>query len=247
MRFGFEGQGCFPTGKHYPGIAHLMRVAAAGLAEEFDAQTPLEDLPLVAIDTETTGRDPATDRIVEIACVTLKRGRVVEQRSWLINPERPIPKEAFDVHGISDEAVRDQPVFRQVLPELLAALSGLVPVAYNAEFDQRFVLAEIQRAGGVRPPLPPAVRPEVRWVDPLIWARALHQDAKTRSLGAMAELLGIQLEQAHRATDDAAAAALVMAKFFEDVRVPKHYGAFMHEQQRLSRFQSEQQRHWRNT
>ncbi len=246
MRFSFEGQGCFPTGKHYPGIAHLLRVAAAGLADEFDAQTLLDELPLVSIDTETTGRDATVDRIVEIALVTLKAGAIVDKKDWLINPQRPIPKEAFDVHGISDDDVKDKPTFAEVLPELLEAMQGLVPVAYNAEFDQRFVLEEIQRAGGARGALPPAARPKVRWIDPLIWARELHKDEKSKALGAMAELLGIELETAHRATDDAAAAALVMAKFFQDTRVPTTYGAFLQEQQRLARVQSEQRQYWRN-
>lgn len=246
MRFSFEGQGCFPTGKHYPGIAHLVRVAAAGLADEFDALTALADLPLVSIDTETTGRDPAIDRIVEIACVTLRNGTILDKRMWLINPECSIPKEAFDVHGISDDDVKDKPTFAQVLPEILEAMRGYVPVAYNAEFDQGFILAEIQRAGIPKGLLPPAARPKVRWIDPLIWARELHPQEKSRALGAMAELLGIELETAHRATDDAAAAALVLTRFFEDERVPKMYGAFLQEQQRVARLHAEQRQYWRN-
>jgi DNA polymerase-3 subunit epsilon len=246
VRFSLAGEGCFPTGKHYPGIAHLLRVAAAGLAEEFDAQSALNDLPLVSIDTETTGRSADQDRIVELACVVVRGGQVVAQHSWLINPERPIPKEAFDVHGISDDDVRDKPLFRDVFPEFLAAVRDLVPVAYNAEFDQSFVLKEMERAGVNERALPPTLRKGVRWIDPLIWARELHKEAKSKSLGAMSELLGVELTRAHRATDDAAAAALVLLKFFEDVRVPKHYAAFMQEQQRLGRVQAEERQYWRN-
>jgi DNA polymerase-3 subunit epsilon len=247
VRFGFEGRGCFPTGKHYPGIAHLLKVAAAGLADEFDAQADPAGLPLVSIDTETTGTDPKMDRIVEIALVTMLGGQITGKRSWLVNPQIEIPKEAFDVHGISNQAVADQPTFDQLAGEILEALTGLLPVAYNAEFDQAFLLEELGRAGAAHGKLPPAARSKVRWIDPLIWARELHQDAKSKALGAIAGLLGIELENAHRATDDAVAAALVMAKFFEDARVPRTYGAFLQEQHRLARLQGEQRQYWRNS
>lgn len=246
MRFGFEGQGCFPTGRHYPGIAHLLKVAASGIAEEFDSQTPLAELPLVSIDTETTGRDPRNDRIVEIACVVLLGGRIVEQQSWLINPGRPIPAEASEVHGIKDEDVAGKPTFSDIVPELVEATKNRVPVAYNAGFDQVAILAELDRATGVPRAKPPALRREICWFDPLVWARDLHKEEKSRSLGAMAELLGIELETAHRATDDAVAAALVLFEFFKDTRVPRTYAAFIHEQQRLARLQGEERQYWRS-
>ncbi len=246
MRFSFSGEGCFPTGRHYPAIAHLIRVAAAGLVDEFDVQTLLAELPLVSIDTETTGRDFEQDRIVEIACVIYRHGRVETRHNFLVNPQRPIPKEAFEVHGISDEDVRDKPTFKEIASEVLESLQGCVPVAYNAEFDQRFLLKELERCGYVGGKLPPAARRGVKWVDPLAWARYLHKDAKSKALGAMAELLGVDLERAHRATDDAVAAVLVLARFFEDARVPQRYGAFMQEQQRLMRIQEEERSYWRS-
>lgn len=246
MRFSLAGEGCFPTGKHYPGIAHLLRVAAAGLAEEFDAAVPLAELPLVSIDTETTGRNPEVDRIVELACVVLRGGQVTEQYTWLINPERPIPQEAFEVHGISDDDVKDKPRFAEVLPEVMTKLRDLVPVAYNADFDQAFLLKEVERCGSAERGMPPTLRKAVRWIDPLVWARELHKEAKSKALGAITELLGIELVRAHRATDDAIAAAHVLLRFFEDVRVPKLYGALMQEQQRLSRLQAEERQYWRN-
>lgn len=246
MRFGFEGQGCFPTGRHYPGIAHLLKVAASGVADEFDSQTPLAELPLVSIDTETTGRDPRTDRIVEIACVVLLGGRIVEQKSWLVNPGRPIPAEASEVHGIKDEDVVGKPTFSEIVPELVAATKDRVPVAYNAEFDQVAILSELERATGVPRAKPPTLRREICWFDPLVWARELHKEEKSRSLGAMAELLGVKLETAHRATDDAVAAALVLFEFFKDTRVPRTYAAFINEQQRLARLQGEERQYWRN-
>lgn len=244
MRFSFEGNGCFPTGRHYPGIAHLMKVVAAGLAEEFDAQTPVCDLPLASIDTETTGRDFQSDRVVEFAAVVFRGGEIVEKHSWLINPEREIPQDAIAVHGITNEAVKDQPVFKELASDIIACMKGVVPLAYNAEFDQAFILGELGRVQ-LKGAMPPAARKKVQWIDPLTWARHLHSDAKSKALGAMCEALGIELENAHRATDDAAAAGKLFQRFLKDERVPTSYGAFMQEQQRLARQQAEQRQYWR--
>ena len=155
---GVADAGCFPTGRHYPGVAHLLRVEAVGLADEWDSATPLADLPLVCIDTETTGRDFGLDRVVEVACVSWRGGEVVERRHWLVNPQIPIPKEAFDVHGISDDDVKDKPSFADVAAEVMQALGAAVPVAYNADFDRGFLVAELSRAGQLTGKAPPGVR-----------------------------------------------------------------------------------------
>jgi DNA polymerase III subunit epsilon len=236
--------GCFPTGRHYPGIAHLLRVAALGLAEGFLGEHLVSELPIVAIDTETTGRDPSTDRVVEVACVRWERGEIVLRKSWLVNPGRPIPKEAFDVHGISDDAVKDAPPFADILPELLDALQGAIPLAYNAEFDRKQLMAELGRLSAPANP-PPAFQKNADWIDPLVWARELQKLEKSRALGEVAARLGIELTQAHRATNDAEAALNVFIRFREDSRLPKNYGAFLQEQRRLARaFESERIR-WR--
>ncbi len=236
--------GCFPTGRHYPGIAHLLRVAALGLAEGFLGEHVVAELPIVAIDTETTGRDPTSDRVVEVACVRFERGEITLRKSWLVNPGRPIPQEAFEVHGISDDHVKDAPSFGEILPELLEALAGAIPLAYNAEFDRKQLMSELGRVAAPTAP-PPAFQKSVEWIDPLVWARELQKLEKSRALAEVAARLGIELVQAHRATDDAEAALNVFVKFQEDTRIPKNYGAFLQEQRRLARaFESE--RRWRS-
>jgi len=244
VRGGADGGGCFPTGRHYPGIAHLLRVAAVGLADEFDGERPLRELSLVCIDTETTGKDPEADRIVEIGCVFYRNGTVDGHRSWLINPGRPIPEEAHQVHGISDRDVADQPRFEQVAAEVAEALRGCVPVAYNAEFDRGFIGSEFARAAAQPGRPPPALRKEVIWIDPLVWARELQKEARGKSLVEVCGRLGIEIGQAHRATDDAAAALRVLLRFADDSRMPATYAALLQEQQRLARAFEERKR-WR--
>jgi DNA polymerase III subunit epsilon len=242
VRSSVELGSCFPTGRHYPGIAHLLKVVAVGLANEFESEVPFSELPLVAIDTELTGRDATVDRIVEIACVIWQRGEVVARHSWLVNPGRPIPQEAFDVHGIGDDDVRDKPPFAAIAEEVLTVVAGCVPVAYNADFDRAVLAAELARANYLGSTLPPAARKGVAWIDPLVWARELQKLEKSRALGEVCARLGIELSRAHRAAEDAEATLKVLSVFCGDVRVPKTYGAFIAEQRRLARLHDEDRR-----
>ena len=237
--------GCFPTGRHYPGIAHLLLVRSAGLAEEFDPDERWIELPIAFVDVETTGTDPAQDRIIELGIVIGRGGEVQARHSWLCNPGRPIPKETIDVHGITDADVAAEPPFADRLPEILGALEGVLAGAYNAEFDRGFVLAEVERAGRGGESMPPACRPEVRWLDPLPFARELFPGKQSRALGAMCEKLGVPLSRAHRATDDAEAALRVMYALARDPRIPSSYAALVREQTRLGRAQDEARRFWR--
>lgn len=237
--------GCFPTGRHYPGIAHLIKVRAVGVASELDASGNWVEYPIAFLDVETTGRDPLIDRIVEVGIVIGRGGQISERRSWLINPGRPIPAEVTAVHGITDADVADKPSFAEVAGEILSHLAGAIPAAYNALFDRGFLLAELERAGFRPAEPPPAMRREVDWVDPLTFARELYKHEESRALGEMAARLGIEIVQAHRATDDAEAALRVLYSFGKDPRVPRAYGGLIQEQRRLLRFQDEARRLWR--
>ncbi|MCC6525170.1 MAG: 3'-5' exonuclease [Polyangiaceae bacterium] len=248
MKLG-EPCGCFPTGRHYPGIAHLLRVRVGGLASELEPDAGWVDLPIACIDTETTGREAGVDRIVEIGIVVGRGGEVLERRSWLCNPGIPIPASASAIHGITDEAVADKPSLAEIAAEVMAFLAGRLPAAYNAPFDKGFLLAELERVGALgaaEATPPPALRREVEWLDPLVFARELYKALESRSLGAMCEQLGVTLERAHRATDDAEAALRVLYALAKDARLPASYAALVQEQKRLGRQQDEARRFWRN-
>lgn len=97
-------------------------------------------LDAVIFDTETTGTNPKTDKIVQIATMQMKKGNIVPEKSvnQLINPGIPIPKEAESVHGISDEMVKNAPKMDDfvgnLLDETLTKKNGII-VAYNSKFD----------------------------------------------------------------------------------------------------------------
>lgn len=237
--------GCFPTGRHYPGIAHLVRVRAVGIASELDAERPWTECPVALLDVETTGTNAEIDRVIEVGVVVGLNGVIVERYGWLVNPGQPISPESTAVHGIKDEDVADKPPFSAIAHELLDALAGRVPAAYNASFDRGFILAELERAG-IRPASPPpAMRREVDWLDPLVFARELYKHEDSRTLADMAARLGVSMERAHRATDDAEAALLVLYALAKDPRVPRAYGGLVQEQRRLGRLQEEARRLWR--
>lgn len=103
----------------------------------------------IVLDTETTGLDPKDGhRIVEIAGVelanTLPTGRIYHQ---YINPEMAMPAEAFQIHGLGDAFLKDQPVFSGIVEAFLAFVGSDPLVIHNAEFDMRMINAELQRLG----------------------------------------------------------------------------------------------------
>ena len=108
----------------------------------------------IVLDTETTGFDPESgDRIVEIGAVELwnhvATGRTYHQ---YINPERGMPKEAFEVHGLGDDFLRDKPVFAKIADDFLAFVGDAKLVIHNAAFDMKFLNAELRWVK--RPALP---------------------------------------------------------------------------------------------
>jgi len=103
----------------------------------------------VILDTETTGLDPrAGDRVVEIGCVELvNHVPTGEIFHCYVNPERDMPEGARAVHGLTDEFLSGHPTFFRVADEFLAFIADSELVIHNAEFDMRFINAELKRLG----------------------------------------------------------------------------------------------------
>ena len=104
--------------------------------------------PLAVIDLETTGINLATDRIVEIAIVKIMPDGTKSVKHKLINPEIPIPKQASDIHGITDDKVKDAQTFRQAANELKQFLDQCDLAGYNSNrFDIPLLVEEFLRVG----------------------------------------------------------------------------------------------------
>lgn len=104
--------------------------------------------PLVFIDLETTGINLATDRIVEIAIVKVFPDGTKTIKQKIINPQMPIPKESSEIHGITDEKVKNAPTFKQVANELKQFIDDADFSGYNSNrFDIPLLMEEFLRAG----------------------------------------------------------------------------------------------------
>ncbi|PJF09978.1 DNA polymerase III subunit epsilon [Pseudorhodobacter sp. MZDSW-24AT] len=139
----------------------------------------------IVLDTETTGFEPSEGhRIVEIGAVELfnhlPTGQTYHQ---YINPERPMPKEAFEVHGLGDEFLRDKPVFQAIGQAFLDFVGDAQLVIHNAAFDMKFLNFELERAG-----LP--VLPNSRATDTLMIARRKFPGSPA-SLDALCRRFGV--------------------------------------------------------
>jgi DNA polymerase III subunit epsilon len=138
----------------------------------------------IVLDTETTGLSPATgDRIVEIGCVELINHIPTGKHLHLyINPERSMPEDAFRVHGLSDEFLRDKPKFAERADAFLDFIEDSTLVIHNAPFDMGFLNAELERVR--RPSLGNPV------IDTVMVARDRHPGARV-SLDALCKHYGI--------------------------------------------------------
>ncbi|MGP8232430.1 MAG: DNA polymerase III subunit epsilon [Methylovirgula sp.] len=162
----------------------------------------------IVFDTETTGLDPASGhRIVEIGCVEILNAIPTGQIfHFYLDPERDMPEEAFRVHGLSAEFLTGKPKFAEIVEQFLSFVGDALLVAHNAEFDLRFVNAELATLGH------PALAPE-RIVDTLALARRRHPGSPN-SLDALCQRYGIDTSRRtkHGALLDAEILAEVYAE-----------------------------------
>jgi DNA polymerase III subunit epsilon len=138
----------------------------------------------IVIDTETTGLNPLTgDRVVEIGGVELfnhiPTGRHFHK---YINPQRQMASDAFSVHGLSDEFLRDKPLFKEIVDEMLDFFGDATLIAHNAPFDVQFLNFELEKVS--RPALRNAI------IDTVAVARDKHPGARV-SLDALCKHYGI--------------------------------------------------------
>lgn len=151
--------------------------------------------PIVWLDLESTGVDKQKDRIVQIAIIRIQEDGTPFEFQSLVNPEMPIPKEATEVHGITDEMVKDAPTLFNIYPKILRFFNGDIAIGgYNSNaFDIPFLVNEIERVGG---------KLDLTNV-PFIDAFNIFKRKEERSLeAAMKFYCGKQIEGAHNALND---------------------------------------------
>lgn len=155
------------------------------------------------IDIETTGGTAARERITEIAIVVHDGSKVIDTFSSLVNPERSIPFNITQITGITDDMVRNAPKFFEIAKQVVEMTKDCVFVAHNVRFDYSFIQEEFRRLGYTY------TRKQLCTVR---MARSAMPGLRSYSLGNLITHLKIQVENRHRALDDALATTILFEK-----------------------------------
>lgn len=149
----------------------------------------------VVFDLETTGVSPYNDEVIEISAVKARKGKVVEEFSELVNPQRTIPFAASRVNNITDDMVSDASFFDEVLRHFLEFVGEDVLVGHNIQsFDMKFIYRDCERY------FHQLITND--YVDTLILAKRCFPEWRHRRLGDLADYYGISTQGAHRALAD---------------------------------------------
>ena len=151
------------------------------------------DTTYCVLDLETTGLSFRTEKITEVGIMKIKDGKVIDEFSCFVNPEKPIPQKVVEVTNITDDMVKDAETIDKVFPKILEFVGNSVLVAHNADFDIGFLKYNAKQLG---------YELNNTYMDTLKLAKSLFPDFKKYKLGIIAEKLGIVVEVAHRALDD---------------------------------------------
>jgi DNA polymerase-3 subunit epsilon len=170
---------------------------------------PLDEVDFVVLDTETTGLRPGSDRVIEVAAVRVRHGKVVDSFQSLLNPGRRLPPFIVRFTGISQEMLRDAPLAREVMPDFLQFIDGVVVVGHNLGFDLSFLTHEAQLLDLAFP---------LDGLDTIPLARRFLPGLKRFKLDMVAEHLQIPPRTRHRALGDAETTAAVFLCILERAR-----------------------------
>jgi DNA polymerase-3 subunit epsilon len=191
--------------EYHPELEHALelhdRPPAAGA---FTEATPLAELAVVVMDTETTGLDPTRDRVLSIGAVRLHGGRMYRSAAFdrLVHPGVAIPPRSTAIHGITDEMVVDARGFAEVYAQLAPLIDGTILVGHNIPFDLAMLRRECRLAGmeWAEPP----------FLDTLRLAAALDGDLPDLNLEGLARHFGVDIHGRHTALGD----SLVTAEIY---------------------------------
>jgi DNA polymerase-3 subunit epsilon len=167
----------------------------------------LRSLKFCVIDLETTGGNPETEKIIEIGMVKIENRKIVEERSFLVNPQKDIPDFVQKLTGIRKADVEHSPKIEEVIDEIITFIGDSILVAHNTSFDIPFlngVLKKLQR---------PTLDNKVICTN--IMTKYMIPDIMSSNLNYMSLIFGISHSQAHRAIEDARATGKLLLKYMD--------------------------------
>lgn len=183
-----------------------------GIVENFEGKN--YNQKFVVFDIESTGLSPASDMITEIGAVKIEDGVIVDRFSRFVNPMRPIPEKVVELTRITNEMVADEPPIEVVIKDFVEFIGDATLVAHNAEFDTAFIRRDMDKVG---------LKFDFPVLDTLYLSRAILNDLKRFNLSAICKKLGVNLEGAHRAVNDAEATAEAFIKMMKLGGSPKSF------------------------
>lgn len=150
--------------------------------------------PLILVDIETTGTSAKNGRITEIAAIRVENMKVVSTFSSLLNPEQVLPSFITRLTGITNEMLWSAPLFKSIGEELAEFMQGGIFVAHNVSFDYGFIKEEYKRLG---------VNFTMDRLCSVRLSRKLYPEHRRHNLDSVIERLGWDIQNRHRALDDA--------------------------------------------
>ena len=164
---------------------------------------------IVVFDLETTGFYPHKDRIIEIGAVILHEGKVTDRFSTFVNPKQEISERITELTGITNDMVRGAPYEEEAIPRFIEFIAGRTLCAHNADFDTSFIRSACQRL---------KIEFDSPFIDTVNLTQCLYPDFKKFTLDAVTNSLGLPGFKHHRADDDAAACALILAECIKKLK-----------------------------
>ena len=169
----------------------------------FDEEIKATSGTYVVFDLETTGLEASKEEIIEIGACKIVDGRIDETFSTFVKPSKHIPKEITTLTGIDDEMVKNAPTINYVMPDFYKFCYGSSIVGHNVSFDMGFIYNMAKKF---------SFNFDNETIDTIALARQKLPGMRNYKLGTVVEKLGIVLENAHRAINDATATAKVFLK-----------------------------------
>jgi DNA polymerase-3 subunit epsilon len=186
----------------------------------------IKDSNFVVLDFETTGLSPKNSKVLEIGMVKIEKGEIVDTYSAFINPIMAVPYQITLLTGITQDDVKDAPIFEEIAYEILDFIGDSTLVAHNAPFDYSFLKAEFNFAG--------IDISHLQIICTLKIAKRILPHLKSKSLGALRKHYGLLHKNVHRALGDASVTAKIFLRMLEQLE--EDFGIKNNEQ--LLRFQN---------
>lgn len=193
----FEQQHAADAGVGNDGYYDLSLLSSPRVVGELGADLPLSDTPFAVVDTETTGLNVLSDKVISFACVKMQGREVFPylHADILINPQSPIPESSRKIHHISDRMVENQKNFADSWDSIVSHLHQHVVVGHNIAFDIAFLHRQARESGIIW-------RPQF-YLDTCLLAGALNPDLRTLELDDIATYYHINVLGRHTALGDA--------------------------------------------